>query len=263
MAGENRASPKKRCTWKNHSLRSLFSGERARLARKHKIIYLPIRMVAVRNKEMKEHIVKYDELRAIGKNLNSKLFKELNGSEIKIAARALGVLKNNALLLDSDEDMDRYTDFAINDYYDVNGNNTIKRYLKKHNDINGLEKSILNSLLLSKASLYQIVKSDRESATIQLRDLLNQSEDINIIDRGFSSSPMIVNFLVYTRVLSFDEINMTSGAPMIYGMDSKESLLSKYKKKMDKVNIGNEQTKLSVAFYQLHEKYGYHQVEYA
>lgn len=212
---------------------------------------------------MKQQIIQYNELRAIGKELNSSLFRELSRSEIRIAARTLGLLKKNTLVLDSEEDMDRFADFAINDYYDRDGNNSVKRYLEKNvKEMSNTEEMILSSLLVAKASLYEIVEVRGDHATIRLTDLINEGNDIEIVDRGFSASPSICEYLIYTRVINVGGLRMTSGAPMIFNKENKDVLLKKFKYMLKKVLIGSKQTKLSVVFYRLNKKYGYQQVEY-
>ncbi len=120
---------------------------------------------------MKPQILRYNEFRAIGKELNTKLFRELSGTDIRIAARTLGVLKKNALALGSEAEMDRFSDFAINDYRDRDGNNSVQRYLERSSkEMNPTEATILSSLLVAKASLY----ARRDAATVRLSDLLNE-----------------------------------------------------------------------------------------
>ncbi|WP_163370711.1 hypothetical protein [Endozoicomonas acroporae] len=57
----------------------------------------------------------YDQLRAVGKNLNSALFKELTRDEYKIAARRLDAIKKGEMHFESYDQFDKYTDFCIND----------------------------------------------------------------------------------------------------------------------------------------------------
>ncbi|MGO0308809.1 hypothetical protein ACTL6P_19840 [Endozoicomonas acroporae] len=57
----------------------------------------------------------YDQLRAVGKKLNSALFKELTRDEYKIAARRLDAIKKGKMNFESYDQFDKYTDFCIND----------------------------------------------------------------------------------------------------------------------------------------------------
>lgn len=203
----------------------------------------------------------YDGLRSSGKELNSRLFGLINRTELKIAARAIGMLKKDTLMLETEADMDMLADFVINDYFDVNGYNLVRKFSEKCEDLNDMEKSILNALLCSNSSLFEVVKSESTSSTLWLRDLLNSGMELELIDRGLSYSLNSSQHLIYTRVVSMEGISMTSGAPKVFSKDLKELLLAKYKKKMSKVRIGNEQTKLAAAFHQLYKLYGVYHLE--
>ena len=200
----------------------------------------------------------YDELRAVGKDLNSELFRELKKDEYIIAARHLGAMKNNKMMFESDEQFDQYTDFCINDYVDRNGENAVKRYLRQHSDtISTTEERILHGLLSSKSSFFQIVGRDPDTCTVQMQDLLNGGE-LTITDRGFSASPGATSFMLFSRILSYgDDLHITSGAPMFFPNKSREIVLSRFWRIVKKTPTGTVRSKLYAAFYKLHNRYGY------
>ncbi|WP_066017015.1 hypothetical protein [Endozoicomonas atrinae] len=205
----------------------------------------------------------YDQLRADGRDLNSKLFKELNKDEHKIAARQLGAMKKNQMMFDSYEQFDQFTDFCINDFQDIHGHTIVSRYLSRHADtINATEEKILNALLSSNTSLYRIVSRNIDSSTVTMEDLLNGGE-LTITDRGFSLSPNIVDYVMFTRILSYEDgLNFTSGAPMIFPKSTQALVLSEYWRLLKKRASTSIPSRRYAAFYKLHDKYGYKAVSY-
>ena len=80
---------------------------------------------------------------------------------------------------------------------------------------------------------------------------------------GFSSNPASKYLLMYSRIISFDDFRMTSSAPLLFHPKYEETLLGKYEQKMKKVVVGDEQTKMSAAFFHLYQRYGVQNMGYA
>ena len=212
---------------------------------------------------MTNNISRYNEIREIGMDLNTNLFKTINGDEIRIVARALGLLRGKKLILHSDAEMDRFTDFAINDYINQDGKNFVVRYLEENfENLTKDEKIILDSLSAAKPSLYEIVEIDENKSSIKLVDIINKGTEFTITDIGFSQSPMVIGFLLYTRIICIDDICMTSGAPMLFEGFYKSDLVEKSSLYAKKSLVGNETTKRSAAFFKLYKKIGFQNVEY-
>ncbi len=208
-------------------------------------------------------VEKYDELRKITLELNSNLFRVLTADEVKIAARSVGFLKKNRPMVSSDEEMGRFADFAIHDFINYNQKNTVERYLENNRESISLdEEKIINSLLLTEPSLYKITKVEGKTSSVWLVDVFNDGLEIRIIDKGFSRSPVIVGFLIYTRIISVDNISMTSGAPMLFESNHQETLLTKSRQLIKNNPIGNEKTKKTAAFFMLYKKLGYQNLAY-
>ncbi|MBO9483124.1 hypothetical protein [Salinisphaera sp. G21_0] len=200
----------------------------------------------------------YDQLRAVGKDLNSALFKELTQDEYKIVARRLETIKKGKMRFDSYEQFDQYTDFCINDYVDSRGENLVKRYKRRHHEtISATEARIIDALLTSQTSLFQILSRDTDSATVQLKDLLNGGE-LAITDRNLSASPGATSFIMFTRILTYgDDLHITSGASMLFPNHSREQVLLEYWRLLKKSPAGSIQSKRYAAFYKLHSKHGF------
>ncbi|MCH9691527.1 MAG: hypothetical protein K0U59_05630 [Gammaproteobacteria bacterium] len=205
----------------------------------------------------------YQKIRRIGTDLNSKYLKFFNAQDMRIAGRALGILKGKKMIFSSEEDMIRYYDFLINDYKDINGKNIIQTYKDKAKDISKEEISIMDASINSSASLYEIVGSDSQRKEIKLKNLLNdKAKNINLLDIKLSSNSLIEELIVYTRVITFPEFNITSGAALLFDNSHRDKILNKYTQKMEKIIIGDKRTQQAAAFFQLYQKYGCQNIAY-
>ncbi len=204
---------------------------------------------------------KYRNIREVGKELNSKILNEATKDDMKVAFRALGLLKGNRLILNDEEDMNRCYDFLIHDYRNISGENLVQRYLN-NNKVSVEEREIIDASLLSDSSLYKITGVDSQSHQIELLDLLNPDNKLYVFDFGFSSNPMHEGFLVYSRIIHFEELNMTAGAALVFEAEHELTLLQKYPKMIKKEAIGNENCKRSAVFFKLFKKVGFHQMFY-
>ena len=92
--------------------------------------------------------------------LNGKFLKCLNPHDMRIAMRALGVLKGDKIVLPSEADMDRCYNFVVHDFRNATGSNLIDIYVEKKSDVSGVEKEIIDASLASKGSLFTIVNVD-------------------------------------------------------------------------------------------------------
>ena len=208
---------------------------------------------------MKNIIAKYEHYRKQATNLNEELFKQLSTSDIKIAARLLGILKKDALIIDSEEEMGRFSDFAIHDYRNRDSKTAVDKYKEKNNfgKSNSDEEKILEALLVSKSSLFEVTGIDKKLSIVYLHDIFNEGRELEIIDIGFSLSGKIEEFLLFSRVVSIDGMQMTSGAPLLFEKGKEAVLREKYRKLYKKIVIKNEQTKMTIAFFKLNKSIGY------
>ena len=104
--------------------------------------------------------------------LNGKFLECLNPHDMRIAMRALGVLKGDKIVLSSEADMDRCYDFVVHDFRNSTGSNLIDLYVEKKSDVSGVEKEIIDASLASKSSLFTIVNVDPYTHTLELADLI-------------------------------------------------------------------------------------------
>ncbi len=201
----------------------------------------------------------YNKIRTQGTKINSDLFKMLNKDDFTIIGRLLGILHKGQLYIDDQgkgTTMDHFADFAIHDYCDKSGLNVIQKYLNINTNISEFEKDYLLSNLNAKCSLFSIVNSDLINSTLVLQDLFNDNNEIEIIESSMSQNPDILNYLIFTRIVTIDNINMTSGAAIMFLKDDEDLLSKKYHSMIKKTFAHSLQAKQFIVFLKLNEKYG-------
>lgn len=201
--------------------------------------------------ELKELYNEYrrEEIRLI----NDKIFKTLDKAILLNAARILDMTDENDNIMFTDENqMGALMDFAIHEMR-IDGQNAVDKYIEKYGPENEMEEKVLNALKSSYTSFYRVVNISEEKNMLFLKDLLKDTRNIRLIDINLSSmgDPDI---LVFTRVLPFPELNMTSGASFIFPEDYEIKITSAYKKSIEPVEKDIEANKY-IIFYSLHRGY--------
>jgi len=201
-------------------------------------------------------VEKYKQYRKIGMKLNHKIMdKCLDRDTLKKSAQLLGIIKDGVFVFQSDDETNVLMDFALNDYRFIN-KNAIERYRKKFGWDNEIERDIFDALSASYTSLFKVTSISRAENILTLNDLLNKRENIEIIDIAFSNTLESRGVLVFTRLLSFKDFNMTSGVSFVFQPYIENHLIRQYKMKSKKVKSENEAIKRFVAFYHLYQSYG-------
>lgn len=200
-------------------------------------------------------IEKYKTYRKIGRELNNKIMKSCFDHDVVMkSARLLGIVRGDTLIIDSENETSVLMDFALNDYR-VNNKNAVEVYREKMGRENEIETEILDALVSSYTSLFKITSISETENMLFLSDLLNKQGNIKIIDIAFSKSAT-PGLLMFIRLLSFKDFNMTSGTSLIFDEELEEYLLRKYKKLSKKVKSDSETIRRFVSFFKLNRNYG-------
>lgn len=207
-------------------------------------------------------IEKYQKTREIGQQVNGEILKEATRDDFIISARALGLFKANKILVKSEEDIDRVYDFTVHDYRNKDGKNLVEIYSEKHPELTEDESNFINVSLASSSSLFKVVAIDSVNHTFELQDLLQETDNVVVTDVGLSSNAFLQDFIIYSRIFRFDDFNTTSGAALLFEPHNQSVLMKKYKSKMEKIKIGDRQTKLAAAFFVLFRTYGFFNMAY-
>lgn len=170
----------------------------------------------------------YRRYRADVKELNHKIMKAtLDEATILGAARALGIKgQGRELILDSEEDLDNLMDYALYEYR-MQGKNAVERYQEEIGAESQMEQELLTAMVASSTSLFQVTSFSRETYTIRLNDLVNEGRTITLIDLSFSQG-VELDWLLFTRPITFENLSMTSGVVFVFPGDLKDELLKRW-----------------------------------
>jgi hypothetical protein len=158
---------------------------------------------------------RYKQLRQIGLSLNMQLTKILSKSEIHEGGRKLGILKNETLVLENEDEIAILMDFCLHDVRRY-GINAIDRFLAQSPPpLDSDTMLILQGKREARYSLF-MVEATEPGIGVRVRDLLYE-EDVFITDVGFSTSAEIGLVMAF-RLMTVDGINMTTGAALPLGV---------------------------------------------
>ena len=167
----------------------------------------------------------------------------------KISKKLLGVLRKKQLMLESENEINLIVDFAIHDYY-VEEKNAVQLFLEEHQSAFSPEETeVVQALLNSYTSLFAVEAVDQSKCTLELQDCLNPDLAPAILtDIGLSQS-FDPELLLFTRVLTFENFNISSGAAFAFDFEIAEVLLKRYAKKLQKFPKLPEDTKHFLCFF--------------
>lgn len=102
----------------------------------------------------------YLEIRQRGAGLHSKIFKKLTNDDIKTCGTHLGVWQQKSLALESDNEVDLFTDYSIYGYR-PHGFNMAEKYLRLfHKEANDFELELLQRMRLAHYAIYQVEETN-------------------------------------------------------------------------------------------------------
>jgi uncharacterized protein YchJ len=199
-----------------------------------------------------ELLARYKHFRQIGLGLNSQLVKTLTKADIEEGARQLGMMRKGVLVLDTEDVSSVLMDFCLHDVR-RQGQNAIDRFLAKSPPpANSDEMIFLRGKQTSWFAVF-IVESVSRGVGVQVRDLL-RDVFLDIVDVGLSQSAA-VGFVMASRLMTADGINMTTGAALPVGTAStatKEQLVESLKMEFPGVDFrqmsSEQSSKLAATF---------------
>lgn len=205
-------------------------------------------------------IEKYKEYRKISKELNNEIIKTCLDRDVFLKSSSLlGAVKGDILVLDNEDEMNILMDFALHEYK-INKQSTIEIYREKIGGENEIKKEILDAFVSSYTSLFKIISISKTEKSLILNDILNTKDNINIIDRALSKS-VEPGVLLFIRIVSFKDFNMSAGILFAFYGELEKNLLKKYKQLSKKVKSDSDSVKRFVSFYKLSKTDGI-QVKY-
>ncbi len=200
-------------------------------------------------------IEEYKEYRNKAKKLSEVILAKYNDSQsLEIVTRLMGIRHGKSIIVDSDEEINFIMDFSLYEYR-VDGKNFLERYQSSNPELNQNETKIITAKLLAYTSLFKIIDTNPTSATILLSDLLNNEQEVKLMDINLSLTAVSEN-LLFTRLVPFKDINMSSGMFCAFPQSYERALLKEYKSKMKKVKSDIESQQRLIAFYKLSKTKG-------
>ena len=192
----------------------------------------------------------YRDCRGIQHYLNNQMLDQVMRQDVFLeAAKLLGVLRKKQLMLKSENEINLIVDFAIHDYY-VEEKNAMQLFLEEHQSAFSPEETeVVQALLNSYTSLFAVEAVDPSKCTLELQDCLNPDLAPAVLtDVGLSQS-FDPELLLFTRVLTFENFNISSGNAFAFDFEIAEVLLKRYAKKLQKFPKLPEDTKRFLCFF--------------
>lgn len=174
----------------------------------------------------------------------------VSGEDYLRSASILGILnKNNKVTIESTSENDALYDFNI--YGNIrSGSNALSEYISKYPPSNKEDEELLIGMKTSDVGLYEIADHNQENGIIMLRDIMNNSEPIKLIDIGMSEN-LNPNIFLFTRLIRLDEFSMTSGLTFAFSIDHRNYLIKKSHKMIKKVTGFDESVARFITFFML------------
>jgi hypothetical protein len=161
---------------------------------------------------MSEHAAllrRYKQLRQVGLHLNNRLVETLSKSVLDEGGKALGILKDNVLVFDSEDEMAVLMDYCLHDVR-RQGLNAIERYLAESPPPPGSDEMVvLEAKRQARYSLFT-VEAIEPGVGVLVRDLL-RDESLFLVDIGFSTTATPGATLA-ARVMPMEGMIATTGA---------------------------------------------------
>ena len=153
-------------------------------------------------------IADYSEIRRRSMDLHSKIFKKLTSDDYKTCGKHLGVWQNKALALESDEEVDLFTDYAIYGYR-PRGFNMAEKYLRLFNkEADDFELTLLRHMRSARYAIYQIEETNGTD-TLKAIDIFSKSR-YSLVDHQMAKTArqglMLAGYLI-----DFDGFSIQTG----------------------------------------------------
>lgn len=225
------------------------------------IVWVLIYAARVRFFERSEsHIERYRRLRALGKQLISKMYEVAKGPQYDIikAARKLTVpVQDRTLIFDGETDTTALADFYFHEMR-FGGKRIVDVLADSVAELTQEERDLLAAHRNSRCSLFMIVSADSVACQIKLRDLLEPAApEVALTDISLSQcSAAKPGDLLFTRLLRCADINMSAGLFFAFGAIHRIELLNAYKARMLTVLEKEHWQRTYIFFYQKNRDFG-------
>lgn len=158
----------------------------------------------------------YTEIRRRGVALHTKIFKKLSGDDIKTCSKHLGIRHNKRLVINSDTEMDLFTDYAIYGYR-PHGFNMAEKFLRLfHKQADDFELRLLQHMRDAHYAIYQIEETDGQDR-IEVVDVFSK-KIYSIMDYQMAKTGY-PGLIVAGYLIDFDGFSIQTGAAVLVTRD--------------------------------------------
>jgi hypothetical protein len=160
----------------------------------------------------RKEVEQYRRLRALSRDLNSKMITTVPHQAYDDIGDALGILRDGTLVFETEDMSGVFMDCCLYDWFE-NGKNLVRRYAETHPAKPGTgESCLLNAFTRAKYRIL-LVKSAVPEAGVYCHDIL-ADEDLFLMDMAFSRIPNSAGAMLATRTMPLGEYWMTGGAAL-------------------------------------------------
>jgi hypothetical protein len=191
-----------------------------------------------------------EEFKLVNKDILNSMDKDVFAQAAKILDLAD---EQGNLKFTNENQIGVMMDFAVHEIR-VNEKNAVDEYIEKYGAKNEIEEKILGALMDSYTSLFRVVNISESKHMLFSKDVFNQTKNIRLIDLNLSKT-VDTNVVIFTRILPFPEINMTSGASLVFSADLENTLMNMYKNMIHGVSEDIAANKF-IIFYSLYKQWG-------
>lgn len=162
-------------------------------------------------KDYSNQLSRYIQLRQVGKNLTSQLFKVLGKNTLEECGKRLGFIHDGVMVFENDTAMAILSDYCIFSYLQ-NGQNAVERYLPQAPFAPDSDEMILLKAMLEDHFSIFVVEEPVSGYGVHMLDVFCQKRGF-ITDVGFSHTA-VEGVMLASRLIEPQGITMTTGASL-------------------------------------------------
>lgn len=152
-----------------------------------------------------EILDRYRAARALGRDLQVRMIKELPKPALPECAKKLGLVKSGTLIINQDDEIAIAYDYCLHHFRRA-GKNLIERTLETSSD--ALESAWLKALTEARFSVF-MVEAISPHRGARLVDLIH-GVPLELIDLGLASTGE-AGLILLGRIVTFDDVHLSSG----------------------------------------------------
>lgn len=154
----------------------------------------------------------YPEIRRRCIALHTKIFKKLTNEDYKTCAKHLGVWQHKALALESDNEVDLFTDYAIYGYR-PHGFNMAEKFLRLFSkEADDFELALLRRMRSARYAIYQVEETNGTDS-IKAADVISKAP-YRLVNHLLAQTAY-QGLILAGYLVDFDEFSIQSGATVL------------------------------------------------